>query len=322
VGDGDLSYSAKLAPILVEKDVRLIASVLEDQESHRSVYSNSKLHTETIQRVGQSALFGVDATCLETRFNKNIQRLIFNFPHWRGKSNTRYNRQLLDEFLSSAALVLEPERGEIHVALCEGQGGGEATDMQEWRGSWMAAAYAAQAGLLLRRIEPFEHHASYDQSSHRGADRAFFIGTNPLLYVFSHPNGKPIEMEHQVAYRHELRIRLDPTDLQACRYSIEDLCDGDIILDLAKSLAPQGIRVEIPMRDVVKVNNVAPLLIFLLVYSGDSMPLTRTLADQTRSRLEEATVEELGMQVVKRNRMVSKPFPYSLLKSLTRTYSP
>ena len=54
--------------------------------------------------------------------SSTFDRVQFNFPHWRGKANNRYNRILLGDFLASASTVLSPG-GEIHVALCDGQGG-------------------------------------------------------------------------------------------------------------------------------------------------------------------------------------------------------
>ena len=64
-------------------------------------------------------------------------------------------RELLSEFLRSASNILS-KRGEIHVALCEGQGGASAKTMEEWRGSWTAATYAANCGLLLMDVFHYE----------------------------------------------------------------------------------------------------------------------------------------------------------------------
>lgn len=51
-----------------------------------------------------------------------FDRVIFNFPHVPGKNNIRHNRGLLTAFLSSAFHVLA-DKGEVLVALCQGQVG-------------------------------------------------------------------------------------------------------------------------------------------------------------------------------------------------------
>ena len=111
-----------------------------------AVYQHSRANADVIASAGHGVAFGVDATALSTYFGGGgggtgdavcgvgsstassspppppFDRVQFNFPHWRGKANNRYNRALLGDFLASAATVLSP-RGEIHVALCDGQGG-------------------------------------------------------------------------------------------------------------------------------------------------------------------------------------------------------
>lgn len=58
------------------------------------------------------------------------------------------------DFLKSASEILA-EDGEIHVALCEKQGGTTCSSMVEWRQSWMAVEFAAECGLLLLDVSPF-----------------------------------------------------------------------------------------------------------------------------------------------------------------------
>jgi len=375
VGDGDLSYSANLARELMAgggattttsttSRVRLVASVLEDEETHNKVYRNSRKNTEIIRRSSGSTLsqddkakaavlFSVDATQLEHRFpSQSFDRITFNFPHWRGKTNNRYNRQLLDSFLQSAAKVLNRNReSEIHIALCDKQGGADATNLVEWRTSWMAQAYAAEHGLVLRRLEPFFRHqktttSAYDLSSHRGVDRPFLVGDQPLTYVFGWPvvgssssedndddariNGnrhsasiststeEEEDLRLSLAFRHELRLVLDPTKLASCPHSQHELEHSSVVPELVRQVTPGGVHCEVPLRSVILPKKTAfPLLVFLVVYrSGVQRPLTRSMADAIRNELEEAATARFGLELAKRDRMVSKPFPYRILDTL------
>ena len=154
VGDGDLSYSASIAEDLANENVRLFATVLEEEQVHDSVYKRSsqnkadilfhpKRHTHdrvvisnttnehalattaasTNLQSQHQVLFGIDATKLKDHFpTTKFKTIEFNFPHWKGKTNAKRNRQLLDTFMGSAAKVLH-EEGEIIISLCQGQGG-------------------------------------------------------------------------------------------------------------------------------------------------------------------------------------------------------
>ena len=57
------------------------------------VYENSKQNNRIIKDYGHDVLFSIDATNLKDTFeSKYFDRIQFNFPHWRGKTNNRYNR--------------------------------------------------------------------------------------------------------------------------------------------------------------------------------------------------------------------------------------
>lgn len=348
VGDGDLSYSASIASSLAEAGTTLVASVLEQQDAHERVYRNSQHHRDTILKTldNHSVLFETDATQLHHQFPPHCLDVIqFNFPHWRGKSNNKYNRQLLGDFLASAKQVLkQPQHnnnnstdggGEIQVALRREQGGARAQDLTEWRLSWQAAELAANTGLLLSRVDPFE--ADYDVSSYRGADRGFQVGENPERYIFTFPpnsssdtgnnsgEGGGVDRELQLCYRHELRLYLEPDKVAASVHSEEALLDDDIVFDIAREIAPEGVHVEIPMKTRIDPtpgkHTHVPLLVFLMVYSGENIPLPRPEADEIRQRLEQTITARLGFEIAKSGRLVSKAFPYPVLERLIWDYS-
>lgn len=59
-------------------------------------------------------------------------------------------------FTSSCVQVLADD-GEVHVSLCNGQGGTPADHpRRERHNSWQVAAMAAEAHLILTDVQPFE----------------------------------------------------------------------------------------------------------------------------------------------------------------------
>jgi hypothetical protein len=166
----------------------------------------------------------------------------------------------------------------------------------------------------------------YDLSAYRGGDKPFHVGARPERYIFTLPNGKPIERNLQLCYRHELRIMLEPECLDSSPYTPDELLNDDsIVLKLARAVAPEGVYVDIPKRTRInptpgKNTEHVPLLVYLLVYGGEAIPLKRMDADFIRHRLEDAVKALLGFPVAKPGRLVSKPFPYPLLEKLIREY--
>jgi hypothetical protein len=164
-------------------------------------------------------------------------------------------------------------------------------------------------------------------SSYRGRDKLFHVGDNPERYIFTFlPHPTPIDRNLQLCYRHEIRIQLDPKHRKTSPYSEKELLSSDIVLELARQVAPEGVSVQIPARAKVtpkpgKHTTHHSLLVFLMVYGGEQRPLTRSDADQIRARLEEITIQKLGFPLAKRGRMVSKPFPYPALENLVREHN-
>jgi hypothetical protein len=322
VGDGDLSYSAELARTLSNNsttNIRLIASVLEREETHQTVYRNSLVNSEAILAHGFASIrYQIDATKLETYFPPHsLRRIVFNFPHWRGKSNIRYNRKLVEDFIKSASKVLETNGlSEVHIALCKDQGGAEAATLKEWRGlSWMVPAYAASHGLLLRNIVDFQ--PDYDLSSRRGQDSPFFVGETPRKYVLGRPNGDKVDGAYQIAYCHELRLSLDPAILQSNLFTYEDLVHGRLVENLVQTCVPTGVRGELVSAAVIAPYQYKhPLLVNFIVYSGERVSLSRETADAIRAAVEAKALDVFRLDIEKPGLLVSRPFPYGLLPEL------
>jgi len=321
-GDGDLSYTANVAKELsdVDEGIKLFATVLEDEETHNKVYQYSKANTDIIKSHGQEVLFGIDATSLGTYFdNESIQfdRIQFNFPHWRGKANNRYNRQLINEFFKSAATMLST-KGEVHVALCDGQGGCSATSLQEWKGSWQSSLFAAEHGLLLASVT--EYDATYNLSSHRGVDRPFKLGAKPEMHVFVKPDGMvEVPKDIQLCCRHELHIVIpedhDGSSSTIC--SLDQIVGGDAIQRIIQDkCVPDGVRVEVPARQLLDIHEThgdERIVVFLIVYCSEQHHVTRQMADEWREKAEIEVSKIIPLRENRRGRTVSHAFPYPSL---------
>nr|XP_014041800.1 unnamed protein product [Salmo salar] len=196
VGEGNFSFSAALSRIVaMETDdlaggrgLRITATCLQTKEEALR-HHGSAHNIHTITHSGGEVLFEVDCTrlsecvCLRGR---QFDRVIFNFPHCGRKSGVRKNRLLLKHFFLSCVGVLK-EEGEVLVSLCNGQGGTPADrPMREWHNSWQVVAMAAEAGLILNEVRPFdgEKPDGYQSTGYRSQDKCFHAEQG-VTHVFS-----------------------------------------------------------------------------------------------------------------------------------------
>ncbi|XP_077903112.1 ferredoxin-fold anticodon-binding domain-containing protein 1 isoform X2 [Ictidomys tridecemlineatus] len=171
VGEGNFSFAAALSETL-DSGVCLTATCLQ----HPAELARDPVARENLQRLrerGTEIRFGVDCTQLANAFepqDREFDRIYFNFPHCGRKAGVAKNRKLLAKFFQSCVDVLA-EEGEVHVALCRGQGGTSADKPQrEWHNSWQVVAMAALGGLILSDVLPFRCEAvpGYKCTGYRG----------------------------------------------------------------------------------------------------------------------------------------------------------
>ncbi|XP_068456575.1 ferredoxin-fold anticodon-binding domain-containing protein 1 [Clinocottus analis] len=188
VGEGNFSFSASVSQLYSETETCITATCLQHQEEALR-HEGAADYIKMIRDSGGAVLFEVD--CTKLRECASLQgcvfdRVVFNFPHCGRKSGVKKNRELLKNFFLSCAQVLS-EDGEVHVSLCNGQGGTPADQpKREWHNSWQVAAMAAEAHLILSDVHPFEreNYQSYKCTGYRSQDKGFHVEKG-LLHVFT-----------------------------------------------------------------------------------------------------------------------------------------
>ncbi|XP_061659274.1 ferredoxin-fold anticodon-binding domain-containing protein 1 [Syngnathoides biaculeatus] len=186
VGEGNFSFSAVLCRL--SSEVKVTATCLQPQEEalrQEGAFEN----IQSIKDSGGCVLFEINSTKLGECASLQghlFDRVVFNFPHCGRKSGVKKNRQLLKDFFLSCIQVLA-EDGEVHVSLCNGQGGTPADQpRRERHNSWQVVAMAAEARLILSDVRPFESdkYQSYKCTGYRSQDKGFHL-ENALLHVFT-----------------------------------------------------------------------------------------------------------------------------------------
>lgn len=188
VGEGNFSFSATLCQSLGGSENSVTATCLQ-REDEAMRHEGAATNVQTIRESGGTVMFEVDCTKLgecSSLEGHVFDLVIFNFPHCGRKSGVKKNRELLKNFFLSCVQVLS-EDGEVHVSLCNGQGGTPADQpKREWHNSWQIAAMASEAHLVLSDVQPFESdkYQSYKCTGYRSQDKGFHVD-NALLHVFT-----------------------------------------------------------------------------------------------------------------------------------------
>ncbi|KAM9370006.1 ferredoxin-fold anticodon-binding domain-containing protein 1 [Phaethornis superciliosus] len=202
LGEGNFSFAASLCQ---GRDLRVLATAYESQKE----VSGREGAPQSIRRLrerGAEVLFSVDCTKLKDYFSpekREFDCIYFNFPHCGRKAGVVKNRELLAQFFHSSAEVLA-EEGEVHVALCNGQGGTPADQpRREWHNSWQIVAVAAGAGFILSGVHPFkaENIHGYKCTGYRSQDKSFCV-EGALNHIFT--RSMPLPHFQPVIYKTEL----------------------------------------------------------------------------------------------------------------------
>ncbi|XP_047665028.1 ferredoxin-fold anticodon-binding domain-containing protein 1 [Tachysurus fulvidraco] len=186
VGEGNFSFSVAVCE---SGDAKSITASCLQTEQQSLAQEQAAHNIQLLRDRGCTVLFEVDCTRLnEHNVIRHLayDRIIFNFPHYGRKSGVKKNRTLLSKFFISCAEVLKAD-GEVHVALCNGQGGTPFDNpIREWHNSWQAVAMAAEAGLILSEIRPFDRHRyqGYKCTGYRSQDKGFRV-EGGLNHVFT-----------------------------------------------------------------------------------------------------------------------------------------
>ncbi|PKK21379.1 ferredoxin-fold anticodon binding domain containing 1 [Columba livia] len=205
LGEGNFSFAAALCEA---GGTHVVATCYESEEE----VSRRGRAAQSIRRLrerGAEVVFSVDCTKMTDYFSpekRGFHRIYFNFPHCGRKSGVVKNRDLLARFFHSSAEMLT-EEGEIHVALCNGQGGTPADQpRREWHNSWQIVAVAAGAGFILSNIHPFKAETipGYKCTGYRSQDKSFRV-EGALNHIFTRSTPllppKPVTCETQLESR-------------------------------------------------------------------------------------------------------------------------
>ncbi|NXW94699.1 FDXA1 protein, partial [Alopecoenas beccarii] len=291
LGEGNFSFAASVCEAA---GTHVVATCYESEEE----VSRRGRAAESIRRLrerGAEVVFSVDCTKMTDYFlpeKRGFDRIYFNFPHCGRKSGVVKNRDLLARFFRSSAEVLT-EEGEIHVALCNGQGGTPADQpRREWHNSWQIVAVAAGAGFILSNIHPFKAETiqGYKCTGYRSQDKSFCV-EGALNHVFTRSmpllRFKPmiceIELESRKVYFQVPQVLVDKInrgflELNSCHpvWTVKER----LTAELSQAFPLQNIDCCLPLLHQGHLNGVCHSNIFWTHVSPEKTPKTEDMSDE------------------------------------------
>jgi hypothetical protein len=107
-------------------------------------------------------------------------------------------------------------------------------------------------------------------------------------------------------------------------YHLDDIKNGNTILNIIRSVIPNGISVDIPVRKIwpkEETGHPSDIAVFLVVYCGRDIPMKRADGNEYRRIVEEKISQVFTLRENRKGRLVSKPFPSTLLDYILKVHS-